>query len=648
MSGPLAGVRVVDASAGVAGAVAAMYLADAGAEVVRLARVGGDRWADHPGMLCWNRNKIRADLSPADPAARRLLAATDVAVVDSGATALERAGLDARALRPAGSPLVHLWLPAGAPEGRWRDLPPDPWLQAAVTGAATVVDPPALQRSPVVAHQQGLLGAVGAVAALVGRERHGSGSSVVVSGLQAITALMSLTLVQGLQQPTVIGVFPHFRTYEDRDRRPFAFAALAPHFFFAALDALDLMELLILPGFDGAYERLTLPEIGTEVGARLQAHFATGTAEHWVDLLRSAGVPCSLVQSTEAWLDDETVAVAGMKVELDHERFGRVTMPGLPFRFSATALAPVAIERDAAVSELWLDGAAAPGGPAAAPDLPLRGMHVVEIGTFVVGTFGSMLLGSLGAEVVKVEAPTGDPYRAYGFSFHAVNRGKRGVILDLKRADDRAELRRLVRDADIVVENLRIGAAERLGLAGPDLLAENPGLVHTKISGWGDEGPMASLPAFDVLVAAVSGTLVDNTGVGQMHDLGTSTLAAFGTLAALMHRERTGGEGQRVATSMANHSLMCQIDAATRADGLTAPAPPPLEPTDGGWSVTTEAGTVGVQAWSAIWDEPWVLANDPWSTSEHPELGPCLSVKAFVTFDGVPAELAPTSPPLRS
>src|SRR5688572_23728441 len=122
--------------------------------------------------------------------------------------------------------------------------------------------------------------------------------------------------------------------------------------------------------------------------------------------------------------------------------------------------------------------------------LPLSGIRVVEQGTFITGPCAAMMLADLGADVIKVESPGGDPYRSYQggqFSphFQAYNRNKRSVALDLRSAPDQALFKTLIRDADVYIQNFRPGAAERLG-AGPSHLEElNPRLVYCSISGFG-------------------------------------------------------------------------------------------------------------------------------------------------------------------
>jgi len=142
----------------------------------------------------------------------------------------------------------------------------------------------------------------------------------------------------------------------------------------------------------------------------------------------------------------------------------------------------------------------------------LRGVRIVEQGTFITGPCTGMMLADLGADVIKIESPGGDPYRAYQsgqFSphFQAYNRNKRSIALDLRAEADHAVFRALIREADVYIQNFRPGAAERLG-AGPQHLHElNPRLVYCSISGFGASGPYAERPSYDSVAQALSGFL---------------------------------------------------------------------------------------------------------------------------------------------
>ena len=191
----------------------------------------------------------------------------------------------------------------------------------------------------------------------------------------------------------------------------------------------------------------------------------------------------------------------------------------------------------------------------------LDGVRVVEQGTFITGPCAGMMLADLGADVIKVESPDGDPYRSYQGGrysphFQAYNRNKRGVALDLKRAADRELFESLIREADVFIQNFRPGTAERLG-SGPERLRSlNPRLVYCSISGFGPDGPYAERPSYDSVAQALSGFLSvvvdprDPKFLGPaLADAITGIYAAYGVLGALVQRGRTG-EGTLVEVSM--------------------------------------------------------------------------------------------------
>lgn len=211
-------------------------------------------------------------------------------------------------------------------------------------------------------------------------------------------------------------------------------------------------------------------------------------------------------------------------------------------------------------------------GPA---DGPLAGVDVVDLTQMLAGPYATMLLADLGANVVKVESPSGDLTRTkpphlgdeeYGGYFASVNRNKRGIVLDLKSEDGRAALKSLAAEADVLVENYRVGTMEKLGLPYEDLREDNPSLVYAAIRGYGDprtaESPYADRPAFD-LVAQAMGGIMSITGTEEsgpvkagpgIGDIFPAVLSTVGILAALQHREQTG-EGQYVDVSMVDGIL---------------------------------------------------------------------------------------------
>ena len=195
---------------------------------------------------------------------------------------------------------------------------------------------------------------------------------------------------------------------------------------------------------------------------------------------------------------------------------------------------------------------------------PCAGLRVIEISTMVSGPFAGQLLGDLGAEVIKIETTDGDPMRANqpshdGMSayFCLFNRNKQSICLDLKSEEGRSIAADLIASADVVLENFRPGTMERLGLGYETLRKDNPGLIYAGLSGFGTDGPYKDKPAYDHVIQAMSGAMAvmgspDNPA--PIHHIIADKVASIMTcnavLAALLHRERSGGAGQKVSTSL--------------------------------------------------------------------------------------------------
>jgi len=197
---------------------------------------------------------------------------------------------------------------------------------------------------------------------------------------------------------------------------------------------------------------------------------------------------------------------------------------------------------------------------------PLAGLRVLDLTRALSGPFATMVLGDLGADVIKVEDVWhGDDTRRWGPPFQgddasyflSVNRNKRGLSVDLKTGPGRDIARALAAASDILIENFRPGTAARLGLGYDELAAQNPGLIYASISGYGQTGPSAGLPGYDAVAQAVSGLMsVTGEPAGEPVRAGTSTAdvgagmwALIGILAAL-HARESSGRGQLVDVSL--------------------------------------------------------------------------------------------------
>lgn len=523
--------------------MAGMLLAGLGADVVRVLP-SGTQPGCAPEDLAWDRGKRFASGGPSD---------ADIVLSDG-----PRAELDGVAAP------VRVWLPPHTVSGPYADLPDDPLLRSALGGFASFHPSygggPVASVVPLYCAVQGALGATAAAAGLLGAGGTGAGGTATVSGLHAMAALLTPLAVTALDAPkvysssaTLPGV-PNYRAYQAGDGRWLYLAALKPEFFFAALNVLDRVDVMVMDGIDGEFQNLLMLEKSAPVGEELAATFARRPRDEWLTDLAEAGVPAAPVWTREEWL-------AGPYhdglVTLDHPVLGPVTMPDVPVRVPAGL----------AGSTGWEGSALIPGG------VPLAGLKIIDLSTFLAAPFAGTLLAGHGADVVKVERPGGDPYRVYRASYTPVNQGKTISELDLRVPHGLGKLLEQIRDADVLIDNLTPSAMDRLGLGDAALAEVNPALVRCSVSTFGRTGAFGDLPGFDPVLQAMSGMAAAQGGddypvpvSSPVHDVGTSALAALGILAGLYARARDG-RGRHVTASLAATAGFLQCAEMTVFDG---------------------------------------------------------------------------------
>ncbi|MDP8249082.1 MAG: CoA transferase [Candidatus Tritonobacter lacicola] len=211
---------------------------------------------------------------------------------------------------------------------------------------------------------------------------------------------------------------------------------------------------------------------------------------------------------------------------------------------------------------------------------PLEGIKVLDLSRILAGPYCSMLLGDMGADIVKIERPgKGDDTRAFGPPFKegesayflSINRNKRSITLDIKSEGGRGILERLVKRSDILLENFRPGALSKLGLDYENILKKNPRIIYVSISGYGHSGPLEKKPGYDLAIQGMSGIMsITGNPEGPPFKVGTSVAdivagiyAMQGILLALLTREKTG-KGQKIDVSM----LDCQMSLLTYQAGI--------------------------------------------------------------------------------
>lgn len=212
---------------------------------------------------------------------------------------------------------------------------------------------------------------------------------------------------------------------------------------------------------------------------------------------------------------------------------------------------------------------------------PLAGVRVLDLSAYIAGPYGCTLLADQGADVIKVEPPSGDNLRKYpstldaeSRAFLGVNRGKRGLVLDLKNADALAVLHELARQADVLVHNFRPSVPARLGIAYEQLAQINPRLIYCAVTGYGETGPLKDKAGYDQVLQTMTGMCAlqgkaegpPEILYGSVVDYYASSMVAAGVASALYERERSG-RGQFVGVSLLRSALALQSARLVWAEG---------------------------------------------------------------------------------
>lgn len=599
MPGALAGFRVIEAASGIAGPYLAQLLAEQGADVFKLEPPEGDPLRASAGFNAINRSKRSATLALETPAGRAqlisLLRGTDLFIHDSAPSRRARLGLEhERLAEETGSAgLVTCWMPPYGSTGPHAERAADDALVQAVDGIAgnqTASRPgPVFLTMPLTSYGAAMLAAGACCAALLVRAQTGHGQEVEVSWLAGGLALQTggLLLGEGVSRiagaaGNPLGGLPVYRAYRTADGSYLFLACGNPAFFHRFCLLIERPELISDPRFEGAPWGLVNPDDRAALSAILEPLFLSRPRDEWLAALQAADVPCAPVATRDEYLDDPQVRHNQMRLEIDDPLLSHTVQAGVPVWTHGTpggvrSAAPLLGEHQTDLDEL----AAAPAGPARSgnrslPPKPLAGVRVLDLSGYIAGALAPMLLGDWGADVIKVEGPDGDAFRTMAFGFLGWNRSKRGLCIDLKRAEGQALLHELVRDADALMENFRPGVAQRLAADYGTLSAINPRLVYCTDSAYGSSGPYAARPGFDPLMQSRSGAMAAQGGMAHgnppvfltaaISDYGGAILSAFAIAAGLVARERTG-VGQRVETALVNSVMAMQVMEFLRYPG---------------------------------------------------------------------------------
>lgn len=541
-STPLGGVTVVEVAIGVselglahAGAVPGWLFAGLGADVTRV--VGPTAPGIDAGVewgRVWHRQKrvVRADTAAE---VGELLRSADVAFVYG-----DGAGLDRNELLAANPRLVHVRC-----EGDFA------LLTEAASGFCSQLaahrDGPMLVDARAAASGAAFLQAASALALLRRRELTGNGGWAETSLYDGMLATLGCMIGRSERAAPKIeqywregSYFPNF-LYRCGDGELIQVWFGGKGMYAAIIDVLGDE-----PSEDGYYAEQVNGLLQARA-ERWKAIFPTRPRSEWVERIRAAGVACEEVLGPGEALADPHLTEVGLAV-----RDGADVVPGVPI-----TVEPRTPRSGRAEARTGAAIATRTGGRL------LEGVKVADFSAFVAGPLAAEVLADLGAEVVKVEPPEGEAMRAAAYAIAACQRGKRSIALDIGAPEARPVVEALLRWADVVLHNFRVGVSERLGIDEATVARLNPRAVHCHASAFGPSGPRARFPGNDALMQALTGFEVAIGGEGNDPtaatwipiDMTGGWLAATGILAGLLRRATTG-EGQRVATSLLGAGML--------------------------------------------------------------------------------------------
>jgi crotonobetainyl-CoA:carnitine CoA-transferase CaiB-like acyl-CoA transferase len=565
---PMRGVRVLNLGGVWAGRLAAMLLADQGAEVIEINAPGR---VPHPEdeLLARGKRLLTLDLSGAAgrEAARDLAFGADIVIDNLGPGRAQRFGLSYAELEQSNPGIVYVSVPGFASGSDMANVPA--WEGAINASVGVFTDlhatgsllggPPIFTAMPMASAYGAVHAAISATLAHFHRLHSGCGQFIEVPLADALMAAMSLLAMRiegqparfdlpGIDKAMTDVAFPILRDLDqhlsDAHRsaisgylKRFAKPLLAHYrcgdgrFVFlnaldhahqsrAALQTLGVLEQLLAEGMEAGSpydESGAANNIGNAAAlehrwtVRLQEllsqRFLTRSADAWATVLQEAGVPCARVRTAKEWLADPVARASGCVAELDGGwQAGRfISIDGS--RVASPPLRPPV----AALTAAWLPRAAAPVVPVAAGTAGmsiLSGVRVLDLSNVIAGPVAARTLAEYGADVIRVDAPApqAGPRMTMWFGID-VNQGKRATIIDLKTPDGREVLAQLVRDADVVIHNFLDRSCPGIGITYEELCAIKPDIICCQVSAWAgpDGGDSKDYPAFDPVLQAATG-----------------------------------------------------------------------------------------------------------------------------------------------
>ena len=643
---PLKGVRVLNLGGGSAGRVAAMLLADQGAEVLEIQRPDHESRLED-ALLGRGKQVASLNLKSSDEQERVLSLArgADIVIENLGPGRAAVFGLDYRRVHERNPALVYVSIPGFAEGSPLADTAAWEGTVDASVGVYTDIHAlgpllggsPIFTAIPMASSYGGVHAAIAAAMGFAHRLKTGRGQRIEVPLADAVLSAMALLIMKIEGQPRRFDLppvdkamtevaFPILRelhaqmSVEQHDRirsylatfaRPqfgnhlcedgrhiFINAADHVHHPRASLEVLGLLNELVAEGMivgspyqeggEGnniSYSQGLSPAWAARLKSAMSARFLTKPAHEWEALLRKAGVPATVVRTTDEWLELPEAHIGGNVSDLEDHEYGQVRQAGRYVSIEGPAVASPPLRQRANADKLAWSGSRLEIKPTVKSEGKiLAGLRVLDFSNVIAGPAAGRILAEFGADVIRIDAPApqAGPRMTMWFGID-VNQGKRAIILDLKSAEGRSVLERLVKQSDVVIHNFLDRSAEKIGISDQQLRRINPDIISCQISAWGGPsgGPFKDDPAFDPVLQAATGITIRYGsaeapvlhGIASCVDYITGFSAALGIAQALVSRE-LGRGGAYVRTSLSMGAQLVQFPFTVASAGRVRPAEP--------------------------------------------------------------------------
>jgi len=582
------GIRVIDFTQGMAGAVATMLLCDNGAEVIKIEPPSGDPDRARPVFQQWHRGKKSVVLDLKTPegrkAARDLAGGADVVLENFRPGKADVLGIGYQALAELNPRLVYASISGFGQKGPYRGVKGYDAVVAAKAGRMLWANPwrrrgPIFEAIPRMTHGAAHLAVQGILAALLARDKTGKGQWVQTSLLQSamVHSLGGWLVPVGseevrarvLNAPPAPGT-PHdtmpagYLIVECQDGRWIQMASTTVHIFRNFVTLLGLESIYDDLRFRDMPYTFPSPEERAEFTNAVKAKMLEKTSQEWTDLfLKDGNIGGEVYETTEEFMSHPQTTANGMVVEVSDPRYGKMKQLGPLAAFTDTPShirgpAPGLGQHTREVLASLANGA--PTSPRQQGSdrhirRPLEGYTVLELASYYAAPFGVTLLAEMGARVIKIEPPSGDLMRRIPEVFPKTCQGKESIAIDLKTEAGRNVFHQLVAKADALMHNFRPGSWERIGLDYETIHRVNPRINYLYAGSYGSTGPYARQPAFHPTVSAITGSGIRMSGEGNppMDSAQGDPDASFGVATAMLlglHAQRRIGKGQYMESRM--------------------------------------------------------------------------------------------------